>query len=80
MALTYRAKTDGKVTVVGRNEFVSQRIAATDTDDTRGGVTGLADVALGGAGRRHAVRKGRAAYMTVHRDKAIVRQTQFANV
>jgi len=80
MAVDYKAKTDGKVTVVGRKAFVDQRLAATDADDSRGAYTGEADAALGGAGRRHAVRRGRAAYMVTHRDTEVVYQTKFANV
>ena len=79
MAVDYKAKTDGKVTVVGRKEFVDQRLAATDADDARGAYTGEVDATLGGA-RRHCVRKGRAAYMVTHRDTAVVRQDKFANV
>ena len=76
MAIDNKAKTDGKVTVTGRKEFVDQRIAATDADDTRGAYTGEEVDGI----RRHTVRKGRAAYMTEHRDKEIVRQDKFANV
>jgi len=76
MAVDNKAKTDGKVTVTGRKEFVDQRIAATDADATRGAYTGEEVDGI----RKHTVRKGRASYMTVHRDNAVVRQTKFSNV